>query len=588
MTENTQKLAQKLRELFGEVKNRVDESDKELKDLIKVLTYLHQQADLLFSCLYHLERNFNNKSVSSDKHQIKYINESFFSESTQTIFALANRIIDILMNFYTSKATKFSLETLIEHHNNILSVLQERNEKFIEHLYNIKSKKHVGIVLKPLLYEKYIYPRSDICTKVGDTIRPKNSSFNQNFAPDMYIFYYLSKRLPKEFTVSDVEEMYDGFKTSYREVFSEYYNLKVKNEEYQEILKFPEEKYVKESSVYTELRKCVRALMIEFKSLMPKLLEETNDVVQKLNETKQRLARICPLITYDSSDLEQTIEEYIQKRTEHKKLSMFKDLVEKNNLIKYSNVDQIFFDKEKEVLDSVSNGSLSKEDAYGQLKDLYKEYQQIIQNTIKKYDDYTDEAMKRLSSEIKSKDYNDLEERDVHKLRAEYDAMKKDTTELIESINSSIKDSLKTSIEPGTSVDPALFDCSDLLFQTFDTRATEKFYQSKLESKERIIKEKKDKLDELNAKVDKLENDISNCQKYIEENKDKVKSTNSRDYASLTLCPVCRFHKFDTILSTCGHCFCYDCLQQELKNRRRKCPQCGISFYENNIKSIKF
>lgn len=51
-------------------------------------------------------------------------------------------------------------------------------------------------------------------------------------------------------------------------------------------------------------------------------------------------------------------------------------------------------------------------------------------------------------------------------------------------------------------------------------------------------------------------------------------------------CSVCTDRFKNTVLTTCFHCFCRECVDTLVTNRSRKCPRCGKGFDKNNVKAI--
>lgn len=61
-----------------------------------------------------------------------------------------------------------------------------------------------------------------------------------------------------------------------------------------------------------------------------------------------------------------------------------------------------------------------------------------------------------------------------------------------------------------------------------------------------------------------------------------VQATMLNKYVSRVMCPICKRNRRNVILSTCGHCFCSDCLSQ-----RNACPVCNVSFTQNQVARIQ-
>lgn len=55
---------------------------------------------------------------------------------------------------------------------------------------------------------------------------------------------------------------------------------------------------------------------------------------------------------------------------------------------------------------------------------------------------------------------------------------------------------------------------------------------------------------------------------------------------TLALCTVCRIYFKDTVLKTCGHLFCKNCVEDRITNRLRKCPNCGKGFDKMDVMAV--
>jgi E3 ubiquitin-protein ligase BRE1 len=81
-------------------------------------------------------------------------------------------------------------------------------------------------------------------------------------------------------------------------------------------------------------------------------------------------------------------------------------------------------------------------------------------------------------------------------------------------------------------------------------------------------------------------------------NDEKKKTTdtslNSDDATMLELtlgmlrCSVCKDRFKEVTLVRCFHLFCRECIDENLRNRHRKCPACGEKFGQDDVKNIFF
>eukprot|EP00668_Euglena_longa_P031638 GGOE01040879.1.p1 GENE.GGOE01040879.1~~GGOE01040879.1.p1 ORF type:complete len:625 (-),score=160.79 GGOE01040879.1:111-1922(-) len=51
-------------------------------------------------------------------------------------------------------------------------------------------------------------------------------------------------------------------------------------------------------------------------------------------------------------------------------------------------------------------------------------------------------------------------------------------------------------------------------------------------------------------------------------------------------CNVCGRRRKNTILTRCFHIFCAECVEDNIRDRKRKCPQCATKFSESDVKTV--
>ncbi|PGH02690.1 E3 ubiquitin-protein ligase bre1 [Helicocarpus griseus UAMH5409] len=85
--------------------------------------------------------------------------------------------------------------------------------------------------------------------------------------------------------------------------------------------------------------------------------------------------------------------------------------------------------------------------------------------------------------------------------------------------------------------------------------------------------------------VEGLKSTLADTKKSLENWKNKGLGNSSSEYEmlrSLALCTVCRRNFKNTVIKTCGHVFCKECVEERLTSRSRKCPNCNKSFGNND------
>ncbi|CAO2649366.1 Nn.00g067510.m01.CDS01 [Neocucurbitaria sp. VM-36] len=88
---------------------------------------------------------------------------------------------------------------------------------------------------------------------------------------------------------------------------------------------------------------------------------------------------------------------------------------------------------------------------------------------------------------------------------------------------------------------------------------------------------------------DKLIAQVAGLEKQVQVWKKKSTGNQSSETAimeSMIQCQICKSKFKNTVIKTCGHMFCDQCVQDRLTNRARKCPNCGKAFGSNDTMRV--
>lgn len=88
---------------------------------------------------------------------------------------------------------------------------------------------------------------------------------------------------------------------------------------------------------------------------------------------------------------------------------------------------------------------------------------------------------------------------------------------------------------------------------------------------------------------DKLTAQVAGLEKQVQIWKKKSAGNQSSETAimeSMIQCQICKSKFKNTVIKTCGHMFCDQCVQDRLTNRARKCPNCGKAFGSNDTMRV--
>ncbi|KAF1829898.1 E3 ubiquitin-protein ligase bre1 [Decorospora gaudefroyi] len=88
---------------------------------------------------------------------------------------------------------------------------------------------------------------------------------------------------------------------------------------------------------------------------------------------------------------------------------------------------------------------------------------------------------------------------------------------------------------------------------------------------------------------DKLAAQVTGLEKQVQIYKKKSTANQSSEVSTmeqLIQCQICKSKLKNTVIKTCGHMFCDQCVQDRLTNRARKCPNCGKAFGSNDTMRV--
>lgn len=108
----------------------------------------------------------------------------------------------------------------------------------------------------------------------------------------------------------------------------------------------------------------------------------------------------------------------------------------------------------------------------------------------------------------------------------------------------------------------------------------------RLREQDKIEREKEaNKIAALMSKI--TENNLNN-----NNNSSSTTQTDEMKMLEMTLnmlrCSVCKDRFKQVIITKCYHLFCKECINENLKNRNRKCPACGEKFGQDDVKLVYF
>lgn len=110
-----------------------------------------------------------------------------------------------------------------------------------------------------------------------------------------------------------------------------------------------------------------------------------------------------------------------------------------------------------------------------------------------------------------------------------------------------------------------------------------------VESKDAACTAAKHAQRESETERDKLTAQVAGLEKTVQMWKKKSTGNQSSETAimeAMIQCQICKSKLKNTVIKTCGHMFCDQCVQDRLTNRARKCPNCGKGFGTNDTMRV--
>eukprot|EP00250_Pteridium_aquilinum_P024480 c29137_g1_i1 orf=538-3168(-) len=122
-----------------------------------------------------------------------------------------------------------------------------------------------------------------------------------------------------------------------------------------------------------------------------------------------------------------------------------------------------------------------------------------------------------------------------------------------------------------------------------------------LEAVQREITQRKDKTGDIIAQLEKERLAKKKVQEDLALLKSKLARTNAqsdgsslidklqdevKEYKAILKCSVCHDRPKEVVITKCYHLFCTPCIQRNLEIRHRKCPGCGITFGQSDVRTV--
>jgi chromosome segregation ATPase len=195
-----------------------------------------------------------------------------------------------------------------------------------------------------------------------------------------------------------------------------------------------------------------------------------------------------------------------------------------------------------------------------QISKIIQEKDLIIQNYIKKDQENTI-LKEKLNESLNSK--NDI----INNLKSQ---------------NSNYEESIKKLIHMNDRSKKSLID-NKIEIQSLHDKLN---YES-INEKDIKIKNYENDIFTLKSLLDKLQNENNDYSHKLQNFKNlNSSSTEIQRLNSILKCSICETNKKDTVISKCFHCFCKQCIQDNIKFRNRKCPLCSTKFGQDDVHTI--
>lgn len=125
--------------------------------------------------------------------------------------------------------------------------------------------------------------------------------------------------------------------------------------------------------------------------------------------------------------------------------------------------------------------------------------------------------------------------------------------------------------------------------------------KASLDAVQKEIAHRKEKSGERLAQLEKEKSTKKKVQEDIAHLKSKLARTNShsdgsslveklqeevKEYKAILKCSVCHDRPKEVVITKCYHLFCNPCIQRNLEIRHRKCPGCGITFGQSDVRAV--
>ena len=583
-----------------------DAHQKAFDDICALIAYQYRLNNIMEAFCYRL--NCKIPKGIPVPFQCRPLSAETLCAQTRSVFQTSNRFIETLIKYLDSYRKRNVCIDIINNHDKFLEMLVNRNQWFlinknlIPAIPKIPDLTIIAEIEKPVRAEDDVTRKMQSLFMLSDRREAQRFSFDSSYTPTVSTVSYLQAECDKNRPLAEeAERITKELNVTRRELLKEKMQLereKNKTDEY--IHNLPLESIVL-NRLYQDYVKSAKELLPEVRKNITGLVIPLEKITNMLREIDHLLKNALPLNSIYSDELENLRNQYVEAKTNVKKLQLFQKLIKNARLEPYNpNQAENFIAYERDVIESIIKAL--KSSRYGEITlrieavmEQFSQYEKTIPEETERFRRNSNAATNNMQHWGSSRPKHDITE-----LKQRVDMLANQHFGRINSTKQQIHNCLemhRQTVEACKFIQPIKDGFQNEINDASEREAHRKWLLNRIEERKKIIKMKKAKLEKAkkelastNEFLEKKEKEINDLME-AKKNKapiQRTRSTNFEEYEEQYQCPLCQSNKRNVFIAECGHTFCKNCIDDQIKSRNRKCSSCGKRFDKMHVLEINY
>ena len=581
-----------------------DAHDKVFSDISALISYQYKLSNIMNARCYLINMKVP-KGIPTPV-LCAQLNAETLCPETRTVFQISNRFVETLIKFIDSYRMRNVCIDIQRHHDAFFQMLVNRNAWFVRNKNLIPSYPKFQDLKIMTELEKPIRKEDEFTREIQKVfiLSDKRDSvkFDSSFTPSVRTLSYLQAEIDQNKPLAEeIDRLMEDLNKTRIELIKEKTTLQREQNRTNEFLHNLPAQTINESRLYQDFVRSAKELLPEVRKNINGLIDPLEKVAGLLKIINESLKYAMPLNEIFNQEKDHLTAEYVKQSTNLQKLKLFQKLISDARIEPYSpNQAEIFIAYEKDVIESITkalNNSRFDEIArrIESAMEQFSQYEKTIPEETERFKRNSNAATNNMQHWNSSRPKHDLTE-----LRSRVASLSQRINAQTNQTKIHIQNCLEMhnrTVEACRFMEPIKDGFQNEISVASEQEAHRRWLQNRIQERRKIVSEKKAQLEQAKKELQQV-NEFSvkkdkEIAELMEAKKNKVPvqkrvAANFEEYEEKYHCPLCQTNKRSVFIAECGHTFCKECIDKQIKSRNRNCSTCGKRFDKSHVYEINF